>query len=134
MTPNTELTEVDVVFPAEVRHLIPDNIPTNYPNERLWLRFQSDWFYKGLPGASFYMNDGIDGEQAIRHLSCIQSSFQPKHEVKCAAVAYLASLWFRNVRYEDGTYLIPETETKASEGTTKDLDPLYSDYPRLTKL
>jgi hypothetical protein len=42
----------------------------------------------------------VDGELAIRHLQVIQASFEPKHEHKEAAVAYLASLWFTDFDYE----------------------------------
>lgn len=57
-----------------------------------WCRWQSEWFFKGLekmPTAK----EGIDQGEAMRHLSAIQKSFEPGHEHKMAAVAYLASLW-----------------------------------------
>jgi len=40
------------------------------------------------------VKEGIDVNMALRHLHAIQGSFEPKHEYKEAAVAYLASLWF----------------------------------------
>jgi hypothetical protein len=49
------------------------------------------------------MKEGVDGNLAFRHLSAIQRSFTPKHEHKEAAVAYLASLWFEDVDYGEGS-------------------------------
>ena len=57
-----------------------------------WCRWQTKWFYKGLdkfPPAK----EGIDEKGAVRHLAAIQKSFEPAHEHKMAAVAYLGSLW-----------------------------------------
>lgn len=63
---------------------------------RDWIEFQRQWFYEGLPAdTTMDLKDGIDGNAAFRHLSAIQGSFEPKHEHKEAAVAYLASLWFK---------------------------------------
>lgn len=65
-----------------------------------WHEFQTKWFYFGLPpGTQFHMKEGIDGKTAVRHLSCIQKSFQPSHEHKVAAVAYLLSLWCNDVTF-----------------------------------
>lgn len=83
------------VFPGDVMHLMPapEDIPKDLPQH--WLQFQRDWFFHGLSeGAEFYPQEGIDAKVAFEHLSCIQKSYQPKHEHKQAAVAYLASLWF----------------------------------------
>jgi len=48
----------------------------------------------------FRVAEGVDGGLAIRHLQVIQASFEPKHEHKEAAVAYLASPWFTDFAYE----------------------------------
>lgn len=101
MTPQ-KIDDVDVAFPAKVSHLMPkfEEIPANYPNKSKWLQFQSDWFYTGIKGKDLKVKEGIDKRDAIRHLQAIQGSFEPKHEHKEAAVAYLASLWFT----EDSTW------------------------------
>ena len=57
--------------------------------------WQSKWFYEGLkPEDMLKAKPGIDPDAAMRHLAAIQRSWEPKHEHKMAAVAYLASLWF----------------------------------------
>jgi hypothetical protein len=70
-------------------------VPTNYPDRQKWERFQSDWFYCGLKSTDGLIpREGVDKAKAMRHLKTIQGSFEPSHEDKVAAVAYLASLWF----------------------------------------
>ena len=59
-----------------------------------WVRWQTQWFFDGLKAAPA-PREGVDGKAAMRHLSHIQRSWDTKHEHKKAAVAYLASMWFR---------------------------------------
>lgn len=85
------------IFPANVSHLMPayQDIPDEFKHGNAkWNRFQSEWFYGGINAAGLKAKDGIDKAVALRHLGAIQGSFEPKHEHKQAAVAYLASLWF----------------------------------------
>jgi len=107
------VSQVDLAFPAHAHRLMPpmEAIPEEFrhdgarssPVAEKWLGFQRQWFYKGLEGVKFARKEGIDAETAFRHLQCIQGSFQPKHEHKVAAVAYLASLWFED-------YELPEAK------------------------
>lgn len=91
----TQVDDVDLAFHASVSHLMPkyEDIPQEFkrgPNK--YIVFQREWFYTGLkvmPKAK----EGIDIDMAMRHLATIQGSFEPKHEHKEAAVAFLASLW-----------------------------------------
>lgn len=104
-----KIDEAQLVFPANVVNtLIPSmqNIPAEFKNSRNpWVKFQCDWFYNGLPkGTKFIMKEGVDEREALRHLSAIQGSWEPKHEHKEAAVAYLASQWFDKVIAGDVTY------------------------------
>lgn len=93
----TKLSDVDIAFPASVCKLMPsyEAIPCEFKRDsNPYVRFQQQWFFSGLnrdqiPAAK----DGIDLNEALRHLEAIQRSFEPKHEHKQAAVAYLASLW-----------------------------------------
>jgi hypothetical protein len=94
-----DIDDVTLAFPASVRHLmppmaeIPDEFHMGSGNE--WVEFQERWFFHGLGvDSKLYAKDGIDPETALRHLTAIQGSFEPKHQEKVAAVAYLASLWF----------------------------------------
>ena len=102
-----EIDDLMLVFPAGTSHLLPpvEVIPEEFDTFNfvrtatkgpdLWLRFQNTWFNEGLgSNTELIPKKGIDPEKAMRHLGAIQGSFEPKHEYKAAAVAYLASLWF----------------------------------------
>lgn len=89
---------------GDIRGLMPDyqEIPEDFRRERgdsrKWHRIQSEWFFRGLPNDTvFKPKDGVDQQAALGHLKCIQGSFQPKHEHKQAAVAWLMSLWFDDI-------------------------------------
>lgn len=102
-----EIDRVRMAFPASVADLMPawDDIPEEFRrlNARPWSDITSEWFFRGLPGnVEFYPTDGIDPAKAIRHLKAILGSFEPKHEHKEAAVAYLMSQWFEKVENWDG--------------------------------
>jgi hypothetical protein len=103
-----EVSDVQMAFPGCLGDLIPpeDEIPEQFwrHNGTVWNEFQSDWFFGGLDEPAFYPKDGIDPEMAYRHLATIQGSFEPAHEHKEAAVAYLASLWFDKVKTKEKTY------------------------------
>jgi hypothetical protein len=102
LVPDTTLTKVDEAFPAHGLKLMPryEDIPEEFKRgENKWTRFQRDAFHHGCEGLEFDRKEGIDAAAAFRHLQCINGSFEPKHEHKMAAFAYLASLWFEDVRY-----------------------------------
>lgn len=78
-------------------HLLPalDSIPAEFRTNRenTWRRLQATWFFHGLDTRTIYTKPGIDRFKALNHLRAVQSSFEPAHEHKAAAVAYLMSLW-----------------------------------------
>lgn len=91
-----DVDDVSMVFGGgvDIRKMMPP-VPENYPDRQKWERFQSDWFTFGLKGtAGLVAREGVDRNKALRHLKTIQGSYEPKHEVKVATVAYLASIWF----------------------------------------
>jgi hypothetical protein len=96
------LDDVFMAFPAHVNHLMParNAIPADFrAGDTPWNRIVSSWFFHGLPAdVEFYPKDGIDPAVAVRHLQAIMGSYQPKHEHKEAAVAYLLSCWFERVK------------------------------------
>jgi hypothetical protein len=101
----TPVTDVEIAFPANALDYMPsyadckDALHAMEDRGRRWIDFQQAWFYDGLAAdTKIDLRDGIDSEQAIRHLKVIQGSYASKHEHKEAAVAYLASLWFDDVR------------------------------------
>lgn len=91
------VTDLDVALGAGALALMParDEIPQEFHHQTCpWVKFQSDWFSRGLRRSSITPKDGVDMTAALRHLSAIQGSWEPKHEHKMAGVAFLASLWF----------------------------------------
>lgn len=95
-----EVSVLEAAFSGVVSHLMPayDEIPAEFQRHRgtLWNRVQMQWFYRGIDPAGFVPKPGIERDAALRHLKAIQGSFEPKHEHKEAAVAYLMSLWFED--------------------------------------
>ena len=108
----TPVDDLTIAFPANALDLMPpyDEIPEEFRANSAfnggggkWVQFQSDWFYDGIKDdLKIVPKDGIDQTAAMRHLAAIQRSYAPKHEHKVAAVAYLASLWFDDVKYKRG--------------------------------
>lgn len=94
------ISDVELAFPAKVKHLMPDmkDIPEEFKQfcgrGTKWNQLFSDWFYSGLSKLDLVPKDGIDKNLALRHIRAVMGSFEPKHEHKEAAVAYLLSLWF----------------------------------------
>lgn len=101
-----EIDDVLNVFPGDVRHLMPlySAIPEEFQRGHTdWNRFVSHWFFRGDPFATWdlHVNPDVDPEKAFRHLSTILKSWQPKHEHKEAAVAWLASRWFSKIEKKE---------------------------------
>ena len=103
------IDDVTFAFPASVSHLMPSKdeegyeiYRKNWANNNSWgFKLFDDWFYNGLKeGAKFYPKEGIDSKQAIRHIRTIMASFEPSHEDKIAACAFLIEYWFDKVEYE----------------------------------
>lgn len=92
-----EVDDVTLAFPAGIKHLMPrmDEIPDDFERtHRAYIKFQQEWFFSGIPKDRMpTAKPGIDIQKAMRHLKAIQGSFEPKHEHKEVAVAYLASRW-----------------------------------------
>lgn len=109
--------DVQLAFPAGLGDLLPpmDVIPADYPHRRDWERFQHAWFSGTLPAdCQMEPADGIDAQAAGRHLTVLQTSYEPKHQHKVAAVAWLASRWFARVVTTDGRVCCP-TEVDDAE-------------------
>ena len=88
---------IDAEMPRRTVECMPTyaDIPEDFTSGlHPWSRWQAKWFFEGLDDMPT-PKDGIDGQAAMRHLNYIQRSWDTKHEHKAAAVAYLASLWFR---------------------------------------
>jgi hypothetical protein len=95
-----DVSDALLAFPGSVRHLMPPRedceaaLKAMPDGGRGWRQFQSQWFFEGISKNAVKPKTGIDADRAFRHLATIQGSYEPEHEHKEAAVAYLASLWF----------------------------------------
>jgi hypothetical protein len=102
MFPIQEVTDIEMVFGAKIERLLPafKDIPAEFKKvgASKWERVADRWFARGLRGVEFSPKEGIDLTKAIRHLATIMQSYEPPHEHKIAAVAYLMSLWFEDVK------------------------------------
>ncbi|MFF2053783.1 hypothetical protein ACFVU2_19420 [Leifsonia sp. NPDC058194] len=101
----SKVTDLQIAFPADLGALLPpmDAIPEEFrTGSAPWDAFARGWFYEGFPKAGVLRKDGVDAEMAYRHLSVLIGSYEPKHEHKMAAVAWLASRWFAGVADETG--------------------------------
>lgn len=91
-----EVDDVELAFPASViGTLMPyeEEIPDEFEKDKNpWNHYVSMLFFKGgnLPEPK----PGVDKKKAARHLKACLSSFEPKHEHKIAACAWLASMWY----------------------------------------
>jgi hypothetical protein len=100
--PIHEVSDVELVFPANVLPYMPkwEDIPDEFKDgstkeEQLF----NDWFYAGLKELELTPKIGIDKNKAIRHIKFIMGSFEPKHEHKTAAVAFLLREWFDEIKW-----------------------------------
>ncbi len=60
----------------------------------------STWFFCGLKRFDGKPREGIDPKTALGHLAAIMRSWDPPHEHKEAAVAWLIDKWFESVEWE----------------------------------
>lgn len=61
------------------------------------VRFISGWFFGGLSVEDrnrLTPRDGVDADKALRAISAVMRSFEPKHEHKEAGCAQLLHDWF----------------------------------------
>jgi hypothetical protein len=99
-----DVEDREIAFGVGVARLMPryDDIPREFKDWNgpgRWNKVVSDWFYRGLKDVEWVPKPGIDPQKALRHLKVIMGSWDPRHEHKEAAVAYLLSLWFEDVKY-----------------------------------
>ena len=97
----TIVTCAQIAFGIDALDHMPiyEDIPKEFKElSNPWVKWQQKWFFTGLALSDIpKAKKGIHRKIALNHLSLIQKSFEPKHEHKEAAVAYLASLWFEDL-------------------------------------
>ena len=91
MKPATDVTQLDVAF-GRIKGLMPA-IDLNERPRGWGAELFSRLFFNG---GKFELEakPGIDRSAALKHIRAIMGSFEPKHEHKEAACAYLFELWF----------------------------------------
>lgn len=102
MYPIAELSDLEVAFGVGVEKIMPamDAIPVDFKNRNnKWVSIGTRWFYQGLPsGTVFKAKPDVDKAKALRHIKAVLGSFEPRHEHKEAAVGYLLSEWFDEIK------------------------------------
>lgn len=103
-TPREDLEVMTVAYglDLEQKGLIPkfEDIPYEFKTKRgskqarRWRDLQETWWSKGLDKGTLIPREGIDVDDAWRHLRAIQGSFAVELLHKASAVAWLASRWF----------------------------------------
>jgi hypothetical protein len=92
-----EVDALDMAF-GRTKGLMPprDSIPEEFDrfNGTWGNRLFNDWFYGGVKNLQLTPKPGIDKAKAMSHIRSIMGSFEPKHEHKETACAYLFDLWF----------------------------------------
>jgi hypothetical protein len=92
------VTSIDIAFgPKNVNDYMPvySSIPDEFKNGRTWgNKMFNKLFFEGGSVAELVPKEGINKEEAVRHIGAVMGSFQPKHEHKEAAVAYMFVSWF----------------------------------------
>ena len=93
-----EVTPVDMAFGGDVKKLMPpmDSIPEEFKTYggTRWNEIISRWFFVGIKIKNAIPAEGVDAGKALNHIKAIIGSFEPKHEHKEAACAFLLSEWF----------------------------------------
>lgn len=115
----------EMAFPARVIEHMPswEEIPQEY--KRWWTHptavLAQKWFSNELvhsePMPDFYPQQGVDADDAFRHIHTVLSSFQPKHEHKIAACAMLIELYF--VKIVKGDAVLFDAGADASNAGTQ---------------
>lgn len=94
-----DVTGIDMAFGGDMKKLLPayQDVSKEYGyNSGKWsCRLVCDWFFSGLKSTEGLVpREGINKTKALAHIKSILASFEPKHEHKQAACAYLLDKWF----------------------------------------
>ena len=90
MEPQTEINPAD-----GIANLMPDDIPDEfYKTGNPYVKCAQAWLSRGISRFGLKAKPNVQKVHALRHMSVIMRSWEPKHEDKIAGVAYLMSQWF----------------------------------------
>ena len=113
----TEVTDADIAFPARGPELTPnyDELPDDFRcsnmrgrHEEVFIHFDLAkslvFFYAdGVPLTDeivFEFNEGITVDAVQRHVQVLVGTFGTKHEHKICGLAWLLSLWMKDIHRE----------------------------------
>lgn len=94
----TEITNLDIAF-GNIKHM-PEmkNIPEEFKDRNGdHYKFISNWFFSGITETEmnrFKEKEGVNRTMALASIRAVMASFDPKHEHKISACAYMFSEWF----------------------------------------
>jgi hypothetical protein len=101
-----DITGVDVAF-GNIKHMPKyETVPEEFKNlfsSNEYCRAVSKWFFEGAKAAPngiqvgssiFSAKRGVDKSKALAAIRAVLGSFEPKHEHKHAACAFMLSEWF----------------------------------------
>lgn len=90
-----ELNDADIAL-GSIKHMPKyETVPAEFKNSgNPYVRFISNWFFRGVDITHLTPQDGVDKTKALRAIKAVIGSFAPKHEHKMAACAYMLSEWF----------------------------------------
>ena len=100
-----DVDDLKMVFGSQVSKLMPPykDIPDEFKDGRTkFNQFFNDQFFSGVKNVKAVPNEGIDEKKAWRHYRAIACSFEPEHEHKEDACAYLLSQWFSDLTWKKG--------------------------------
>jgi hypothetical protein len=103
MFPIHEVTAVELAFPANVVEFMPqwEDIPDEFKHgSTKENELVCQWFFRGVKHFRLTPREGVDGNKALDHIQMILGSFEPKHEHKEAACAFLFREWFSSIDYD----------------------------------
>lgn len=100
-----ELDRVDVAF-GNIKHMPKyETLPADFKrhNGNDYVKAVSSWFFSGakptpdgliIDGMKFSAKPGVDRMKALAAIKAVLGSYEPKHEHKEAACAFMLSEWF----------------------------------------
>lgn len=99
-----EMNGLDVAF-GNISHMPKyETVPDDFKRgSNVYCRAISSWFFSGAKGtpdgliigdAKFSAKPGVDRNKALAAIKAVLGSYEPKHEHKEAACAYMLSEWF----------------------------------------
>lgn len=99
-----EVNHLDLAFGSILHMPAYETVPDQFKDRgNPYVRAISSWFFNGakgnaegivIDGNNFTVKAGVDRSKAIAAIRAVLASFEPKHEHKQAACAYMLSEWF----------------------------------------